>query len=114
MRRVRDKLPGRDDKGSDTISEQAPMAGMANRRALRIYQTLMEAKDIAPAERKLVTDWQMGMGGSFYKSLIQLMGRADAENLTRMSMGFPDDVAAWVSWTHGNLAERVRALGIDV
>lgn len=49
---------------------------------------------------------------SFTSALLIAIGRADADNLERLRAGFPDLVAAYESWTKGDLAQRARAAGL--
>ena len=45
-------------------------------------------------ERKLC-EWQYELSGSFYSSLFKTMSCADSMNLSRLEMGFPEEVEAF-------------------
>jgi len=58
----------------------------------------MAYKDLTVSE-KAVYDWQMGIQGGFKKALFQAMTRADGENLYKLSLGFPEEVAGYRYYT---------------
>ena len=45
-------------------------------------------------ERKLC-EWQYELSGSFYSTLFKAMSCADYMNLSRLEMGFPEEVEAF-------------------
>jgi len=63
---------------------------------------------------KAVVMWQMGLLGSFNKALWEAIARADEENLMKLSFGFPDEVMGYRAWSHGDLAKRLRAAGLEI
>jgi hypothetical protein len=50
--------------------------------------------------------------GSFYAALFECVCRADPENRERLALGFPEFVAAGISWMEGDLAIRYTAFGL--
>jgi len=44
--------------------------------------------------------------GSFQRALIRLTWAADSSNLARLALGFPEEVAAHIAWSQGDLAQR--------
>jgi hypothetical protein len=63
---------------------------------------------------KAVVKWQFRKFGHFFTALFGTMARADEENLTKLALGFPDEVAGFREWAHGNLAERLRKAGLEI
>lgn len=79
-----------------------------------IVGRMMHDASFLPMERKLVL-WQLSLETSSFRiTLWQVLFRADSENLARIEKGFPDEVAALRAWLHGDLAQRARALGLEV
>lgn len=74
------------------------------------FKALMDSDTLTDAEKKYVFDIQFRHGGHFYKSLMDTIARADLGNRAKLALAFPDDVAAYVAWTEGDLAQRVRAI----
>ncbi len=72
------------------------------------------AATLTPAEKKFVIDYSWRQGGGFYRGLIETIMLADSGNQRKLAMGFPDEVATVLRWQAGDLAERVRALGVEV
>lgn len=48
---------------------------------------------------KFILDWQFGVLGSFIEHLAKAMEYADNSNLTKLSLGFPDEVEAYRKYT---------------
>ena len=57
--------------------------------------------------------FQFRMSGDFYTCLWRAIAQADESNLERLHQGFPSEVDAYLSWTRGDLADRVRAKGVN-
>ena len=51
--------------------------------------------------------YQLGIRGGFHTALYRLISLADQSNRHKLQKGFPDEVLAYLSWTQGNLAERL-------
>ncbi len=81
------------------------------------YKTVIEfltSPDWTEGE-KFIIQWQFEMLTSdFQLALIKTITRADGDNLARLELGFPIEVAAFRSWSHGNLGERLRKAGLGV
>lgn len=58
-------------------------------------------------QETIVFEWQFGMMGGFMKSLMECIKRADAGNLLRLSMGFPDYVTAYEDYTQGDMWQQL-------
>lgn len=58
--------------------------------------------------------WQLRLLGSFDEALVQTITLADPINLERLRAGYPGEVAGIEAWRHGDLAARLRAVGLDV
>ena len=67
-----------------------------------------------PASERAVVQWQARLHGQFYTALWEALASADDKNLARLEKGFPDEVAGLRSWRFGDLAERLRQLGLPV
>jgi len=65
-----------------------------------------------PAE-KWVVKWQYRLLGDFETALAEAICRADDGNLDRLARGFPNQVAGFLAWNRGDLAERLRAAGFS-
>lgn len=63
---------------------------------------------------KFIVKWQFGMLGDFQSALIEAIKLADEGNLSRLAEGFPDEVGAFLSWSRGNLGDRLRAAGLNI
>lgn len=61
----------------------------------------------------LYMQFQFDMSGDFYRCLWRTIAQADISNLEKLRAGYPSEVAAYLSWTRGDLADRVRAKGIS-
>ena len=44
-------------------------------------------------------EFQFGWSGDFYKLLFMLISKADEGNLYHLSLGFPDEVEAYKTWS---------------
>lgn len=61
---------------------------------------------------KWVVRWQWRLLGDFQQALSEAIKRADDGNLDRLRLGFPDQVAGFLAWNRGDLAQRLRAAGV--
>jgi len=66
-----------------------------------------------PGEKAIVK-WQFGLLGDFLDALFVAIARADEENLAKLELTFPEEVAGFREWAHGNLAERLRKAGWEI
>lgn len=70
------------------------------------------------AEDKKQFEWDMDNGGSFKKSLIDSMMRADSNNIQKLYKGFPDLVNGYVAYSHNmdwdTFLGTVRGMGLDI
>lgn len=55
-----------------------------------------------------------GKSGSFYDKLFKAIAKADKMNREKLRIGFPEEVAAYVGWSEGDLADRARTAGFNV
>jgi hypothetical protein len=64
---------------------------------------------------KFIIRWQfdhdLDLLDEFEKPLIEAIKIDDEDNLSRLEAGFPQQVTAFRSWTHGDLARRFRQWG---
>jgi hypothetical protein len=65
------------------------------------------------AGEKWVVKWQFRLLGDFGTALAEAICRADDTNLARIAKGFPDEVAGFLAWNRGDLAQRLRAAGFQ-
>lgn len=63
---------------------------------------------------KRVIDWTRKRMGGFRTRLWSAIAAADADNLEKLRLGFPDDVSGFLSWHKGDLAERFRERGLEI
>lgn len=63
---------------------------------------------------KWVVKWQFRLLGDFQTSLARAITQADEMNLERLHLGFPEEVDGFTLWSRGNLAERLRAAGLEL
>jgi hypothetical protein len=63
---------------------------------------------------KAVVKWQFRLFGAFFAALFAAMARADEKNLRKLALAFPEEVAGFCEWAHGNLAQRLRKAGLDI
>ncbi len=77
----------------------------------------LESPDWTEAE-KWVIRWQFNgnfhLMGSFYTALFDAIKWADEENLARLALGFPAQVASFRLWAFGDLGRRLREAGLDI
>lgn len=59
-------------------------------------------------ESKAVLKWQWGLYGDFYTVLFGAIKQADDQNLERLRLGFPVEVAGFLAWNRGSLATELR------
>ena len=74
------------------------------------FKALLGSDALTDAEKKYVFDIHYGHGGDFYKALMTAVASADGRNRARLAGAFPEEVAAHVAWTEGDLARRVRTI----
>lgn len=46
-------------------------------------------------QEKIAYEWQMGMMGGFFKTIMDACSIADSTNIAKLEKGFPDHVAAY-------------------
>lgn len=63
---------------------------------------------------KWVIQWQFGLLGEFESALAECIKRADEANLSRLSLGFPEQVVGFISWSRGHLGQRLRNAGLGI
>jgi hypothetical protein len=61
-----------------------------------------------------VVRWQLGLLGDFESALAGAIVRADEGNLERLGQGFPTQVSAYLAWSRGDMAQRLRKAGLDL
>jgi len=74
---------------------------------------ILSSDKFTPAE-KMYLEFQWGMTGDFFTHLWRAIGHADMHNINRLRVGFPAEVKAYLSWTNGDLADRVREMGVSI
>lgn len=74
---------------------------------------LLSSEDFTPGEKSLVMK-QFRMEGGFMTKLWEAIGHADDGNLCRLRCGFPSEVDAFISWSRGDLADRIKKAGVDI
>jgi hypothetical protein len=82
----------------------------------RNYQRAEEilASDASSPGEKLIVEWQCGMLAGFTRTLMEAIAKADDKNLGRLASAFADEVAGFLAWSRGNLAQRLRDAGLDI
>ena len=78
------------------------------------WNTFFKATTMTQAEKDYVFDGQFRNGGSFKRALYELIQLADGNNTERLRLAYPDEVAAVLAWTQGDLADRAEAAGITL
>lgn len=79
------------------------------------FKKIRDSNELTQAEKMYIFDVQYRMGGSFTIALFNAIAAADQENRRRLGLAFPEEVAAYVAWTEGDLHERAsRIAGGDV
>jgi len=63
---------------------------------------------------KSLIKWQFGLHGDFRTALWDAIKQADENNLRLLSLGFPLEVEAFLWWNRGDLAEKLRAAGLEI
>ncbi len=74
---------------------------------------VMNSTELTDSER-LIARWQFGLLGDFQTSLFYCIARADDNNLMALSLGFPEQVTGFREWKTGNLAAKLRSLGLPL
>ena len=63
-------------------------------RTLTAQLTISTDQPLSSAEWELYF-WRIGTAGSFITALFNVAARADLNNLARLSLGFPDEIAVY-------------------
>ena len=63
---------------------------------------------------KFIIKWQFDLLGDFYKALTEAIKCADDDNLTRLGVGFPQEVDGFLAWNRGDLGTRLRNAGLEI
>ncbi len=64
---------------------------------------------------KFIIKWQFRyFDDEFYELLAKAIAAADPQNRARLERGFPVEVAGYHMWAYGDLAERLRAAGLNI
>jgi len=58
---------------------------------------IKEDDEITPGER-FIYEWQYGQLSHFKEALVELLMRADADNLEKMKKAFPDETEAFINY----------------
>ncbi len=66
------------------------------------------------AGEKAVVKWQFRLHGHFLTALWVAITKADETNLRKLERGFPDEVEGYRAWTRGDLAKRLREIGLEI
>lgn len=74
---------------------------------------ILRSEDLTEGE-KIIVKWQFRILGDFQTALMEAIGRADDDNLERISRGFPDHVSGFMAWSRGGLGQRLRKMGLDI
>ena len=77
-----------------------------------IFREIMTSDRWTESE-KWVLKAQLKRAGGFASALWQCFALADEANFAQLSLGFPEQAAAFLSWRHGDLADRFRAAGVE-
>jgi hypothetical protein len=76
------------------------------------WEAFFESENMTEAEKDYIFDFQFHHAGSFMETLYKLIHLADEKNLEKLRKGFPNEVAAVLAWTQGDLVDRATAAGI--
>ncbi len=74
---------------------------------------VLNSGELDPAESYIVR-WQYRLLGDFQALLAQTIARADDNNQMALSLGFPLEVRAHRAWRKGDMAQRLRAKGLEL
>ena len=80
---------------------------------MKIIGEFLASPDWTPGE-KAVIKWQYRLLGNFHTALYNAIKFADGNNLDRLALGFPDEVAGFRAWAFGDLGRRLRAKGLEI
>jgi len=86
-------------------------AGAVQQRAALAHVIGGDAPGFTDGERSYLK-FQFRMSGGFWTQMWEAMHRADPENLARLSLAFPEEVAALRAWRVGDLAQRFERAGV--
>ncbi len=89
------------------MSDTAPVKIMTREDALHA------SVGLAPGEQ-FVVRWQLSALGDFRTKLAELICAADEQNRARLRLAFPEEVAAIQAWLEGDMAVRLREIGMDL
>ena len=78
-----------------------------------IAEALREGSPWNDGEKSLIK-WQIGQHGDFKTALWAAISKADLTNLRRLQLGYPEEVAAFIEWSRGELATLFRNSGLDL
>ena len=81
--------------------------------SIRTINEFLESPRWTAAEKSVIK-WQFRLHGDFHTALWDAIKRADDGNLSRISAGFPDEIAGYIAWTRGGLAGRLREAGLGI
>lgn len=95
------------EKKEVTMAKMADAVADMHRRVGKFLEDPGES-----AESKAVLKWQWNLYGDFYAALFGAIKRADDQNLERLRLGFPVEVAGFLAWNRGGLAQELRAKGV--
>ncbi len=86
---------------------------MTDQTRAKIQELLADDSPLLPSDQWVIR-WQFGMLGDFQEALAVAITRADEANLSRLRAGFPLQVDAFIAWNRGDLAGRLRKMGLDI
>jgi len=70
--------------------------------------------DLWTPGEKAIVKWQFRLLGGFLDALFLAIARANEENLAKLELTFPEEVAGFRAWSHGDLARRLRKAGLEI
>lgn len=78
--------------------------------------TIVKDEEVMTAEELIIWQWQYSFIGYFRKALMEVICRADEDNLERLRLGFPDEVKGYLLFKNENLwwetvQEKAKKLG---
>lgn len=76
----------------------------------KVHAFLADSKE--SPEAKAVLKWQWHLYGHFFTALFDAIKLADDQNLVKLGLGFPAEVAGFLAWNRGDLAEELRRKGV--
>lgn len=89
-----------------------PSEGEAREQARdEAFRRIMVGSDFTEGEKRLL-QWQFRRASGFVTALMEVMARADHDNLDRLALGFPEEAAAMRAWKQGDLSQRFERAGV--